>query len=335
MAETFHFLRPWWFIALIPAVIIFLYNLRHISSSGNVWEKYCDPHLLPHLISDGKNASQTWISWFVLTLWVLAILALAGPTWSMYGQPVYQKNIARVIALDVSQSMNAEDIPPSRIDRGKYKVLDLLHNIHEGQTGMIVFSSKAFVVSPLTSDTNTIASMVPVLNSAIVPVQGSNISKALLKSAKLLNQAGFTNGEIILVSDSTPNSEDVATATKLEKDGYTTSVLAIGTSQGGPVTQADGSLATDDKGNIIISNIDTAALQKLATAGNGLYTAFTNDNADISALLNQNKLGQLADKPTKELQTKSLWRDEGDYLIWVLIVLAAILARRGWLEKIC
>ena len=335
MAETFHFLRPWWFIAVIPAVIISIYSLRQINSNGNVWEKYCDPHLLPHLISNDKSSSQTWISWFILSLWIIAIGALAGPTWSMYGQPVYQKNIARVIALDVSQSMNAQDITPSRLERAKYKVLDLLHSIHEGQTGMIVFSSKAFIVSPLTSDTNTIASMVPVLNSAIVPVQGSSISKALLKSAKILNQAGFTNGEIILVSDSTPDTNDMATATKLEKDGYSTSILAVGTQNGGPVTQADGSLVTDDKGNIIITNLDQAALQQLATAGNGTYTAFTNDNTDISTLLNPKNVNELTDKPTKELQTKSLWRDEGGYLIWLLIILAAILARRGWLEKIC
>lgn len=86
--------------------------------------------------------------------------------------PVYQKNISRVIALDVS---------PSRLERAKYKIFDILRRIKEGQVGMIVFSSELFVVSPLTSDVNTIENLVTVINSDIVSVQGHNIYKSLKK----------------------------------------------------------------------------------------------------------------------------------------------------------
>ena len=136
---TFHFLRPWWFLALIPAIILFISALRRAKSGDNVWSKHCDPHLLEHLLSKNNSISRTWLPYLLFSLWIIAIIALAGPTWSLYAQNVYQKNIARVIALDVSQSMNAADIAPSRLERGKYKILDLLHSIKEGQTGMIVF----------------------------------------------------------------------------------------------------------------------------------------------------------------------------------------------------
>lgn len=92
-----------------------------------------------------------------------------------------QKNISRVIALDVSQSMDTTDVSPSRLERAKYKIFDILRRIKEGQVGMIVFSSEPFVVSPLTSDANTIENLVTVINSDIVPVQGHNIYKALKK----------------------------------------------------------------------------------------------------------------------------------------------------------
>src|SRR6185437_2486394 len=333
MMTAFHFLRPWWFLALIPAIILFIFALRRAKSGDNIWNKYCDPHLLEHLLSKNNSISRTWLPYLLLGLWTTAIIALAGPTWSLYAQNVYQKNITRVIALDVSQSMNAADIAPSRLERGKYKILDLLHSIKEGQTGMIVFSSDSFVVSPLTSDSNTIASMVPVLNSSIVPVQGSDIASALTKSASLIKQAGFTQGEIILVTDSTPTDKALALASKLASDGYTTTVLGIGTKQGGPVTNSDGSLVTDSSGNVTLASLDSTALEKLASNGGGEYIPFSNNNSDIRQLLDEVHFNTQG--PTKKMETKSLWKDEGHWLVWVLIVLSAFIARRGWLERIC
>lgn len=333
MLSSFHFLRPWWFLALIPVIIAFIFVLKRAKSNDNVWNKHCDPHLLEHLLSGNNHISRTWLPYLLFSLWLIATVALAGPTWSRYAQNVYQKNIARVIALDVSQSMNTSDIVPSRLERGKYKILDLLHQIKEGQTGMVVFSSAAFVVSPLTADSNTIANMVPVLDSTIVPVQGSDIAAALIKSAKLLKQAGFTQGQIILITDSTPSNNAIDVAHKLAEDGYTTSVLGIGTKQGGPVTNADGSLATDSNGNVTIASLDSTSLAKLAKTSNGEYIAFTNNNSDINQLLDENKFD--LQNPSKRMETKNLWKDEGHYLIWLLIILSAFIARKGWLEKIC
>ena len=306
---TFHFLRPLWFLAIIPAILLLVFSLRKTNSSTSTWAKYCDSHLLKHLLSNENASIKNYIPYVVFGLWFISICALAGPTWSMYGQPVYQKNISRVIALDVSQSMTATDIAPSRLERAKYKSIDLLNNIHEGQTGMVVFSSSSFMVSPLTNDTNTITSMVPILDNNIVPVQGSDILPALKKSAKLLIQAGDTRGQIILITDSTPSEEAIAKAKTLANEGFTTSVLGIGTEN------------------------SSDSLRNLAKAGNGSYIDFRNDNSDINVLLSSQD--DLTTKASKELQTKSLWRDEGHYLIWLLVFLVAFLARRGWLEKIC
>lgn len=335
MFGSFHFLRPWWFLAIIPAVILFIIALREIQSSYNSWAKHCDPHLLPHLIIGNDSAKKNVFPSFILSLWLIAIVALAGPTWSFYAQPVYQKNIARVIALDVSQSMNADDISPSRLQRAKYKVLDMLKDIKEGQTGMIVFSSEPFIVSPLTADSNTIASQVPVLDSTIVPVQGSDISKALTKSADLLNQAGFTQGQIVLVTDSTPSTEDINTSRKLAHEGYETSVLAVGTEQGGPVTDGNGSFVTDNSGNAVLAKLDGAELEKLAIAGTGSYVPFSDNDSDLKQILSTSNLSELKNEPSKEIETKTLWKDEGYWFIWVLLILSAFIARRGWLEKIC
>ena len=107
---------------------------------------------------------------------LFGIFTLMGPAWTYWHVPVYQKHSARVIALDVSPSMNATDLKPSRLVRAKYKEIDLLKKIKQGDTGMVVFSGLPFVVSPLTHDTNTISSMLSNIDSNVVPVAGYNLS---------------------------------------------------------------------------------------------------------------------------------------------------------------
>lgn len=319
MLSLFHFLRPWWLLALIPvAILIYLWH-KKLQSAQNSWQQHCDPHLLKHLLVNQPSSKAWGILSIIGAAWLLITLALAGPTWSRYAAPVYQKNLPRVIVLDVSQSMNVDDIAPSRLQRAKYKVLDLLHSIKEGQTGMLVFSSMPFVVSPLTSDSNTIASMVPILDSNIVPVQGVDIGQALKKAGDLLQQSGANNGQIILITDNTPNEADFNQADALAKQGYTTSVLGIGT----------------EKGNNNAPNLDSTALEKLAQNGNGEYLSFKGDNSDVTQLISSANQNSLTAQDSAQSQTENLWDDKGTYLIWLAVFLMAFLARKGWFDKLC
>lgn len=333
--HNFHFLRPWWLLAFIPAVIIFILYLRRSNTNSNNWQDHCDPHLLPYLIIGEQKQTSSALPYWLLTSWLLLILALAGPTWQQYAQPTYQQNTARVIALDVSTSMNSSDLVPSRLERAKYKVLDLLKELNEGQTAMLVFSSSPFVVSPLTNDSNTIASMVPVIDSSIVPVQGVDIGKALQKSADLLKQTGFNKGQIILITDSSPSASDKQIAVQLAHDGYNLSVLAIGTARGAPVSNASGGFATDSNGNVTLARLDKSALQDLAHSGNGNYIEFSNDDNDVQTITKIINDNSMIKDPSAKSEVKNLWQDEGHWLIWLAIVFILIIARKGWLDKLC
>ncbi|MFC4892897.1 VWA domain-containing protein [Pseudofrancisella aestuarii] len=330
-----HFIRPWWFLAIIPALVIFVLLIRY-SHSSNTWLKHCDKHLLEYVVVGNKlGKKKLIIPSFFLLIWGLAIFALAGPAWSYQDVPVYQKSMPRVIALDVSDSMDTTDVSPSRLQRAKYKILDLLKEIREGQTGMIVFSSEPFVVSPLTTDAKTISNLVPVLKTDIVPVQGHDIAKALTKSAELIKQAGFNEGEIILITDSKPTEEAFKEAKNLEDEGIKVTTFAIGTAKGGVAQNTAGSYIKDDNGNIKYFGVDLAALQKLAKVGGGIFVALTPGNDDIDRILADN--GQLTneDKTDNEAASSSVWLDRGVWFIWGLIVLLAILFRKGLLEKVC
>ena len=322
----FHLLRPWWLLALIPVVILTILLFKY-SVKSNSWSKYCDSHLLEHVtIGQDSKTNKTLIPLVFLVLWGIAVFALAGPTYRHHKEiPVYQKNISRVIALDVSQSMDTSDISPSRLERAKYKILDILGRIKEGQVGMLVFSSEPFVVSPLTSDAKTVANLVPVLNSDIVPVKGHNITKAIKKSAGLIEQVGASDGQIILVTDSTPSAKAIQRAKDLAARGIKIDVYAIGTPQGG--------IAKDAKGNIQYFGVNLSKLKSLANAGDGKLVTLTTNNTDIKSLLSE-KIS-VGTKESKQDSANVFWQDDGIYIIWVLSILSVLIFRRGILERIC
>ena len=332
-----HFMRPWWFLALIPTLVLFIGYWLSFNRVRNNWQLHCDAHLLPYILDKNTDKGSRLLYILLLCSWLLAIFALVGPTWSKNTQQVYQKNVARVIALDVSTSMNAVDLSPSRMQRAKYKIIDLLKSMKEGQVGMLVFSSQPFVVSPLTSDSNTIAELVPVIDTNIVPVQGSNMSNALLKAAQLLQQAGLHHGSIILVTDSSPDSASLITTKKLATIGYNVSVLGIGTVTGAPVTNgSNGTFITNAQGNIVFDSLDVTGLQTLAHAGDGVYVPFTLDNTDINTLLaHENNMSKSNQYIVDHSLTTTLWHDEGHLIIWLLMFIAVFIGRKGWFEQLC
>ncbi|MCB1776756.1 MAG: VWA domain-containing protein [Candidatus Competibacteraceae bacterium] len=157
----FHWLRPAWLWALLPLALM-VWQLLRQSSGASAWEKQCDPHLLARLLV--RRTPHHRLPLLLLTVsWVLTVIALAGPVWQKLPQPVFQTQAARVMVLDLSPSMNASDLRPSRIDRARFKMLDLLARFREGQTGLVVFAEEPFVVAPLTDDTKTIAALLPAL----------------------------------------------------------------------------------------------------------------------------------------------------------------------------
>ncbi|MBK2027815.1 VWA domain-containing protein [Allofrancisella guangzhouensis] len=329
-----HFLRPWWLLALIPALLIVVFLFKD-SAKANSWAKDCDKHLLDHLlVGQESKIKKSLLPLGFSLIWGLAIVALAGPTWKFKEAVIYQKSTSRVIALDVSQSMDTTDISPSRLERAKYKIYDILKRITEGQVGMVVFSSEAFVVSPLTSDAKTVENLVSVLNTDIVPVQGNDIAKALQKSAELISQAGATEGQIILITDSTPTDKAIKEAQKLSNKNIKVDVYAIGTPKGGIAKDKSGNYLKDEQGNIEYFGVNLPELQSLAQAGDGKLITLTANNNDVKALLTSIK-NNADTRKSEQLLVNMFWQDEGVYIIWVLTILSALLFRRGFLERVC
>ncbi|MGA7982059.1 MAG: VWA domain-containing protein [Chromatiaceae bacterium] len=334
MPPEFHFLRPLWLLMLVPLVWV-LWSLARRGGTASAWRGVVDAHLLPHLLVDhGGGVRHTPLILLALG-WVLGVLALAGPVWERLPQPVYRTQAQRVIVLDISPTMNATDVPPSRLARARFEVLDLLKRAAEGQTALLAYGAEPFVVSPLTTDTDTIAAQVPSLDTALLPVEGNRRTDlALEKAAELLRQAGSRDGDVILVTDGLdqPAAADEA-ASKLRAEGYRVSVLGIGTDKGAPVPMADGGFLKDASGAILLPKLERATLEALAAAGGGRFVPASLDDRDVDTLIAHDR-ARLNEQAERQDLRADEWREEGPWLLLVLLPLAALAFRRGWLSPL-
>ena len=179
----FHFLRPLWLLAL-PFGVLLILKLFRLQASGGGWRRVVDRSLQPLVLTADAYGGRLWPLAAALAAWSVATLALAGPAWERLPVPAFRSDEALVVALDLSRSMDAADLSPSRLARAKLKLLSLLEQRTSGQTGLVVFSAHAFTVTPLTTDTRTIGSLVHALTSDIMPSRGSYPESGLSRAAK-------------------------------------------------------------------------------------------------------------------------------------------------------
>ena len=324
----FHFIRPTWLLAMFPYLVIIVFMLRNKLSRGN-WSAVCDADLLPYLLQEKPRQNNRWVLTSSAIAAFLVIVALAGPSWQRIPSPVFRNESALVIALDLSRSMDAEDIKPSRLIRARYKIADILKRRKDGQTALLVYSGAAFTVTPLTDDTETIASQLTALTTDIMPSEGDNAELVLNKAVDLFKQAGLQKGQILLVTDGVDVGKTKETATALEN--YSLSILGIGTTEGAPIALSSGGFLKDERGSIVIPKLNAADLAKLAQQGNGVYQSISTDDSDILALLSA--LEQPIKQQGKENKNLLLdqWEDKGPWLLLLVLPLVALNFRKGLL----
>jgi Ca-activated chloride channel family protein len=332
----FHFLRPLWLLLVLAAPAFWLLRHRGRADAG-AWRNAIDPHLLPHLIE--RIDAGTGKSGVVLAaaLWTIACVALAGPAWEREPMPLYRNQAARVLALELSATMMAQDEKPSRFERARYKLVDILERSKDYQTALIGYAGEAFVAAPLTDDIGTVRNLVDALDPSTMPVAGNRASLAIQEAVKLIKQAGLHSGEIVLLADDA-NERAVTAARAAHRDGFTVSVLGIGSPNGAPVALAQGDFLKDDSGNVVIARRDDASLAAVAEAGGGKYVTLSPDSRDLDALLVDRADAAApseADRTTTDdLAASTRWRDRGPWLLLLLVPLAAFAFRRGWLMAI-
>ncbi len=336
MLADFHFLRPEWLLAIpVVAIILILFYRRSRQSIG--WEKVCDPALLNFQLTRTREtvgSASRLLTWLVPIMFLITILALAGPSWQKKEQPIFQKDSALVIVLDLSLSMNARDVKPSRLERAKLKIIDILKQKKEGQTALVAYAGDAHTVSPLTIDNKTIISLLPALDSSIMPLSGSHAADAIKTAKELLVNAGYSRGDILLFTDGIDASEQQKVkqlVKQLNQQGYHTSIIGIGTQAGSPIPiPGQGGFIKDRSGQVILSKLEEQPLKAITKSGGGFYHRLSLDDSDFKEILQQKFIDK--DKVKQQDEELEQWIDAGAYVTLLVIPLALFMFRKGVLS---
>lgn len=331
--DEFHFLRPWWLAALPVALWLVWMCLGGRDARGG-WLKVVDAALQPFVLARPEALAERRLPLIVAAaIAVVATVAAAGPTWERLPVPAFRSDEALVVAFDLSRSMDAQDLEPSRLARAKLKLLSLLDRRGSGQTALVVFSAHAFTVTPLTTDIRTIAALVNALQSDIMPSRGSFVEAGLDKAGALLEQTAMTEGDILLITDADVSALAIDAAQDLRRAGFEVSVLAVGTEDGAPIPERSGGFVTDRTGQVVIPRLDVGSLRRLAEVGGGRFAQITADDRDLDRLFPRGPaaLGDVAiDRGEQEEHEADVWQDQGIWLTLLLLPLVAMGFRRGW-----
>jgi len=327
----FHFIRPWWLLAII-ALVFALNLLKKYRLSQSGWQQLLPEHLANVLVDKQQNQKElSLIVPFIIGL--LTIVAIAGPTWKKLPQPVYQTARGSVLIMDMSYSMYATDISPNRLTRSRYKAIDLLERLIEGETGLIAYAGDAFTISPLTDDINNIKLLLPSLSPELMPELGSNPIAALTLAHDMLMNAGHSKGDIYWFTDGIDNYDIQDITDWSRSNNHRLNILGIGTKAGAPIKLNNGELMKDSAGSIIVPKLSISALKGSAKRGRGNYATLANNNDDIEQLLRQ-PFDIEEQEQKKSSNTGDQWQEVGPYLLLLVLPLLLPYFRRGRLLAI-
>ena len=324
----FHFLRPLWLLGLL-ALPALLWLWRRQRDADEPWRAACDAHLLPHLLRAGGASRECWPQTLLVLGFALALLALAGPAFRQLPQALSRAESALVVAIDLSDRMRATDLKPDRLSRAKYKLAGLLRERREGQTALLAYAGDAFVVAPLTDDAGSLSDLLSSLTADTLPVAGRRADRAIARAQRLVQDAGFARGDLLLVTDGV-EARDTRAAEAAAEAGLRVSVLGVGTEAGAPAPLPSGGFVQDESGKMLLPRLDEPALRDLAASAGGRYVRMGNDRSDLMQL---NLSAAVPDDAAlrADERTRAEYRDEGPWLLLLLLPLAALAFRRGWL----
>jgi len=322
--DALHFLRPAWLLVLLPTALLAWLQQR-AEDPLQRFGALVAPHLLPSLIVNTDEGRRRFRPvHLIVMLLVLGSVGAAGPTWQREPSPFAAETAPVMIALDLSQAMDAIDVAPSRLERAKQKVRDYLDGRPGAKTGLLAYAGSAHLVLPPTEDAAVYATFLDALATRLMPVPGSDPLLALLAAQEALDRQDVAGTIIFVTSSMDTDQESFANAVATRP--YQVMALAVGTRAGGPIRIGDNRFLNDSAGRRVVDSLNPTEFDDLDTAG--VYsTRATVDDTDIRRLLSRTA-SHLED--ALEQDAAQDWMDAGYWLTWPVVVLALFWSRRGW-----
>lgn len=257
-------------VPVIIGLAIYVHNWRKKTR-----EKFADTNLHSRLFPVSSDSSYWWKNILIISGLLFAILALMDPLFGEEEVKIKREGIDIIYALDLSNSMNAEDVVPSRLERAKKIISESVGRLGGDRVGLIVFAADAYSISPLTNDYSAIQSYIQTASPELISQQGTSFSSVITKAAEMFENAPTTGKLLVILSDGEDNENSVNRAIELAKKTNIHIVsMGIGTEKGGPIPVKEGSFESfklDRYGETVISRLEESSMQSLAKSTSGVY----------------------------------------------------------------
>lgn len=328
MALWPEWLRPLWLLPL-PLLAWLLWRLWHRERASGRWQLLL-PAAFHQVLLKGGDGRSSRLPWVALGLaWLLAIGALLGPSWQRVEQSNQKPADPLLVVLELTPQMLASDGHPNRLEQARRKLLDLLEARRDAQTAIIVYAGSAHSLVPLSDDLATSRNLLEALKPSLMPEPGRRADLAVVRALQMLDQAQLGQGRILLIGSALDDQERSGIRQALEKRAVPLLILGVGSREGAPVVQEDGSFLKDQRGAILVPRLDARSLRETAESNGGRYAQIRVDDDDLRrlGLFDAPQALRAAQEPT-QLDSHV---DQGYWLLLPLLLLAACAGRRGWL----
>lgn len=321
--SAFHFLRPWWLLAIPVAALLLL--LRRERNAAAVHASIA-PALLPYLVVNTPGRRGPRPAHLVAALLVLGGVAAAGPTWQQ-DRPAFLDNQAPLIAaVDLSPSMDAPDIPPRRLEAAKHKLHDLLARRAGARTGLIAYAGSAHLVLPPTDDAALLDMFIQALSTDLIAASGKDAAGVIALAASVM-QAEQTGGTLVLITDGADASQFADVERLARANAFQILVWAAGARNAGVVRDAKGEPRMDATGRPVLGTFDADGLKRLAQAARAPLGSLALNDDDVDWVVRHAQRHFLQ---VQDAGKTVHWKDAGYWLCWPLALLALAGLRRGW-----
>ncbi len=307
-------------LVLIPVLLIVFIMGRRIRKRS--LKRFGDPDIINQLMPFLSVNRPVVKFLFILFALVFIILGMARPQFGSKLEEIKRKGIEIVIALDVSNSMLAEDIQPNRLEKAKQAIARLVEKLADDKIGLIVFAGDAYVQIPITSDYTSAKMFLSSINTQIVPKQGTAIGSAIDLSINSFSPDNEASKALIIITDGEDHDDNaVSFAVEAAEKGIVIHTIGVGTPNGTPIPVYSGnqrSFRKDRQGNVVITKLNEKILREISNAGNGSYIRATNNRLGLNMLFDQ-----ISDIEKKELETRiySEYDEKFQYMIGLALIL--------------
>lgn len=322
--SALHFLRPWFLLLVALGILLPLWR-RQLARRQRMQSSIA-PHLLKHLILTPTHQPRVQPLHVLSALLILGGLAAAGPTWQQDRPPFLENQAVLLMALDLSPSMDATDLPPSRLEAAKHKVHDLITRQRGMRVGLLAYAGSAHLVLPPSDDPELLDSFLQALATSLIDKPGKDALGAI-EQAKRLLAAEQVPGTLVLLTDGADAKQFAQIGKSLEGTALQVLVLAVGSSDNGMLRGDDGQPRTDSDGRVLLGRFDKAGLEQLAKAADAPLGSLTLNDDDLDWIeLHAQRHFEQANPDAAQVH----WKDAGYWLTWPLALLAFVCVRRGW-----